>query len=319
MEKDKLISVIVPAYNVEEYIKECLDSIKNQTYKKLEIIVINDSSTDKTSEAILKQKEFDSRIQYIELKENIGLSAVRNLGIKLSHGEYLSFVDSDDLLDCNFYKILLKIMNKNPDIDIVQCSLKEFHTVPYKNKRIGEFKDFVVEYPIHKTDLIRKDPVTFIMQNNKLFKRKIFKTLRYPEKRSYEDIYIIYDEYTLANKIAYTSKTNYYYRIRRSNPDTEMPAPKKLADLVFAYDHMCERSLEDGDVEFYLYVRRKQLENFMYMYSLLKEKDANVYEHMKNVYFANTEKYVFESKWKFNFFFAYPRLASSLMKIKELV
>lgn len=316
MDEEKLISVIVPAYNVEKYIKECLESLKNQTYRNLEIFVINDCSTDSTGEIILEQAKLDDRIRNINLEKNIGLSAVRNLGIELSHGDYLSFIDSDDLLDCNFYKVLLKTINKDSNIDIAQCALKKFHSVPYRGKTISEFKDFVIEYPIHKTDLIRKDPVTFVMQSNKLFKRKIFDTLRYPEGKVHEDVYVIYDEYALANKVAYANKTNYYYRIGRSDSITGTLTLKRMNDSMFAYDHMSERLLEDGDIEFYLYIRKKQIEDFMYMFSFLKQKDLNTFEHIKDIYFTNAEKYSFESKRKFNFFFAYPTFMGFLLKIK---
>lgn len=108
MEKIK-ISVIVPIYNVEQYLSQCLDSIINQTYTNLEIILINDGSTDNSEKICNQYKLLDPRIIVIH-KTNGGLSDARNTGIKIATGDYISFVDADDFIDKNMYKKLIQLM-----------------------------------------------------------------------------------------------------------------------------------------------------------------------------------------------------------------
>ena len=106
---DKLVSVIIPAYNIERYISRCLDSIMAQTYNNLEIIVIDDGSKDQTAEILDDYQKRDSRIIVVH-KENGGVSSARNNGLDIATGDYISFVDGDDLIESNMYEILVKIL-----------------------------------------------------------------------------------------------------------------------------------------------------------------------------------------------------------------
>ena len=113
--KAALLSVIIPVYNVEPYLEQCLDSVINQTYKNLEIICINDGSSDNSLKILEKYQKKDSRIKLINQK-NKGLSEARNAGLDVAKGEYIAFVDSDDYLELNAYKEAMKVMlqDKNP-------------------------------------------------------------------------------------------------------------------------------------------------------------------------------------------------------------
>ena len=113
------VSVIVAAYNIEKYIARCLDSILNQTYKNLEIIVVNDGSSDNTGEIIDKYSEKDIRIKVIH-KENSGVSSARNKGLDMSTGDYIGFVDGDDTLETDMYELLVSNAIKN-NADISHC------------------------------------------------------------------------------------------------------------------------------------------------------------------------------------------------------
>ncbi|MFB4033578.1 glycosyltransferase family 2 protein, partial [Streptococcus pneumoniae] len=116
--ENQLISVIVPVYNVEEYLKQCLDSILEQTFSNYEVILVNDGSTDSSGLICQEYAEKDTRIRYFE-KENGGLSDARNYGIEQAQGEYLTFVDSDDLLDASHLTILYDaLVNNDADISI---------------------------------------------------------------------------------------------------------------------------------------------------------------------------------------------------------
>ncbi|WP_169393141.1 MULTISPECIES: glycosyltransferase family 2 protein [Psychrobacter] len=114
--KEPLVSVIVPVYNVEQYIDDCLNSIKQQSYKNLEIIMVEDCSTDNSLQMLQSHLD-DKRIKLIQHKENRGLSAARNTGIKAATGEYLMFVDSDDIIDSNLISVCLDCaLQKNADV-----------------------------------------------------------------------------------------------------------------------------------------------------------------------------------------------------------
>ena len=112
-----LISVIIPVYNVEKHLNKCLDSIINQTYKNLEIIIINDGSKDASAEICREYAEKDNRIVFVS-RENRGVSATRNEGIELAHGDYFSFIDADDYLELDAYEYLLNIVEKH-NVDAV--------------------------------------------------------------------------------------------------------------------------------------------------------------------------------------------------------
>ena len=116
-----LISVIVPVYNVSNYLERCVQTLIKQTYGNLEIILVDDGSTDGSSKLCDKIAKSDNRIKVIH-KENGGLSSARNAGLDAAQGEYISFIDSDDSIHLYFYNVLLKVMNET-DADIVQCEM----------------------------------------------------------------------------------------------------------------------------------------------------------------------------------------------------
>lgn len=117
------ISVIVPVYNAEEYISSCLDSIINQTLKEIEIIIINDGSKDNSGKIIDHYSKLDNRINVIH-KNNEGLSATRNMGIKISNGEYITFIDSDDYVELNMLESMYEMAKNNGYLDIVASGIK---------------------------------------------------------------------------------------------------------------------------------------------------------------------------------------------------
>ena len=117
--KEELISVIIPVYNVEKYIRYCLDSVINQTYKNLEIIIVDDGTKDSSGEIAEEYAAKDSRIKVIH-KENGGLSDARNVGLDVATGRYIAFLDSDDVISLDFYEYLYNMI-KEKDYDIAEC------------------------------------------------------------------------------------------------------------------------------------------------------------------------------------------------------
>ena len=125
MKEKPLISVIVPVYNVEKYIRECLDSIVNQTYKNLQIILVDDGSSDNSGKICDEFAKKDSRITVVH-QENQGAGAAKNTGLELIEGEYFSIIDSDDYIDLSMYEKMVSLM-KQYDSDIVQCLFKQVY------------------------------------------------------------------------------------------------------------------------------------------------------------------------------------------------
>ncbi|MGJ0706244.1 glycosyltransferase family 2 protein, partial [Enterococcus avium] len=178
------ISIIVPVYDVEKYLKKCVDSILNQTFKDFELILVDDGSPDNSGAICDQYAEKDSRVRVIH-KENGGLSDARNAGIEVARGKYLGFVDSDDFVNEDMYKQLYtSIIENNADLSI--CGIFDL----YEGKT-----------PIKKTEkkllLNRNEAMIMIFHGNeisvhaynKLYKKEIFESLRYPVGKYHEDSY----------------------------------------------------------------------------------------------------------------------------------
>lgn len=191
--KEALISVIVPVYNVEAFLPKCLESIINQTYKNIEIILVDDGSTDNSGKICDFYKIQDKRIKVIH-KFNGGISSARNYGLKVIRGEYILFVDSDDWLDENHIQTLALYTNKER---IVCCGYKRIignniitHCVENILKcNQSEFINVLQDYEIKRLRKYLINPIGNYMWN-KIFPTWIFKDIEFLENQAYEDMYI---------------------------------------------------------------------------------------------------------------------------------
>ena len=213
--KENLVTIIVPVYNVEKYMDKCVESIVNQTYKNLEIILVDDGSNDGSSEKCDEWEKKDKRIQVIH-KQNGGLSDARNVGIKQSHGKYLSFVDSDDFIDNDMIEYLVDILEKNK-AEISICGYTKF----YENDMIEKDnrKDNVKLYT-------SKDALKLLLEDkkiqnyawNKLYLKELFsEDCLYPYGRKMEDIGTTYLLFFNANTIALGNLSKYNYLQRKNS------------------------------------------------------------------------------------------------------
>lgn len=212
-----LISIIVPVYNIENYLDDCLLSITNQSYENIEIILVDDGSSDKCPALCDKWEQKDTRIKVIH-KKNGGLSSARNVGIDLAQGEYIAFVDSDDFVASVMYEDLYEaIVRTQADIAIskIQNYYEDGHTSPFKSTKWHYVidKEMILEH----TEYLHLCLSTKIETSawNKLFKRKLFDDVRFSEGRLAEDYLMMY--YILKNvrKVVYLNKIHYNYRIRQ--------------------------------------------------------------------------------------------------------
>ena len=201
-----LISVIVPIYNVEKYLKKCIQSIVDQTYKNLEIILVNDGSSDNSGKICDEFAQKDNRIKVIH-KTNGGLSDARNAGLDVMSGEWVSFVDSDDFVSLYYIENLLSLAKKT-GVDIASIS---FET------NLSNFK----ESKIQDEKILNFDSINFIKEMfygnfrhfapAKIYKKEIFKDLRFPKGKLYEDIFTITLAISKSDKIAFCNKKDYFY------------------------------------------------------------------------------------------------------------
>lgn len=205
---EPLISVIVPIYNVEKYLSKCVDSIINQTYKNLEIILVDDGSPDNCPKICDEYAKQDSRIKVIH-KENGGLSDARNAGMKVATGEYVSFIDSDDYISDDFIETLYATM-KTENSDIVECDIVKFEdgTTPVIEKENCEINSFSTE----------KGLSLLIAENkfhqhvwNKLYKSEIGLKIPFAKGKLNEDEFWTYQIFGLAEKVTKINKSMYFY------------------------------------------------------------------------------------------------------------
>ena len=220
----KKISVVVPCYNVSKYLKDCVDSIINALVDDMEIILVNDGSTDNTLDICNEyKKKYPNIIKVID-KENGGLSDARNKGIEASKGEYIGFIDSDDTVEKNLYKDLIKKINEiNADI------------IAFGENRI--YKDHIIRVKSgidhncnNKEDVKKIMPFIYPAACNKIYKRELFDKVKFKKGVWYEDVDFIYRLLPLVNNISYLD--NYYYNYYQREGSITYTYNNKLYDLI---------------------------------------------------------------------------------------
>ena len=212
--KNDLISIVVPIYNVEKYLKRCIDSIINQTYKNIEIILVDDGSTDKGPSICDSYKKKDKRIKVIH-KKNGGISDARNEGIKITTGSYLMFIDSDDYIDSNMIEELYKNIIKTK-ADIVICDFVRFDEEKETFNKYSK-KKFIVEEKDKYNYLFNEYRIPTVVQWNKLFKKEVFKDIEYKKGKINEDEFIVCSELNNAKRISYYLEPFYHYYQRNNS------------------------------------------------------------------------------------------------------
>jgi glycosyltransferase involved in cell wall biosynthesis len=206
-----LVSVVIPVYNVKDYLERCFQSVINQSIADLEIILVDDGSTDGSGELCDLLKSRDSRVQVIH-QENQGLGPARNSGLTVATGEYVSFIDSDDWIEQNTYEILINSMERN-QCRIAACGRKivdddKCLDLVYCNKdeKVLNGEDIIEHY------LLQND--MNMSACDKLFERSLFEDIQFPSGYVSEDVVPIYEVLKRVDKIALTGKPLYNYYCR---------------------------------------------------------------------------------------------------------
>ncbi len=208
MMNESLISVIVPVYKVEKYLRQCVDSILDQTYKNIELILVDDGSPDNCPQICDDYTKTDNRVKVIH-KRNGGQSSARNTALDVANGDYIAFVDSDDFISKDMLSVMMGTMLKE-DCEIVMCSRtdiyaeynKEYYFLPEtKTYSHDEAMELIL------SDTIGSQPW------DKLYKRDTYDGIKFPEGRIYEDIATTYLAFNRCQKFAYIHVPLYYYRM----------------------------------------------------------------------------------------------------------
>ena len=204
------VSVIVPIYNVEEYINKCVDSILNQTFKEFELILVDDGSTDNSGNICDTYKSIDDRVHVIH-KNNGGLSDARNFGIEAATGEFLYFIDGDDFIhEDTLESMYNSIMKTNSDIAI--CNMVRYYGETDTEKFYNPVEKMKVLNDNYRFETLKQPSVC-----NKMFKAILFKNIKFPLKKYYEDTFIYHELLFNARRVVLTGKDSYYYRSRRGS------------------------------------------------------------------------------------------------------
>lgn len=271
---EDLISVVIPIYNVEKYLKKCVESILKQTYENIEIILVDDGSLDNCGNICEEFANIDNRIKVIH-KKNGGLSDARNHGIKIAKGKYITFVDSDDYVEKTYIEKLYNAIKIN-GTKISQCNIlivndneKVLEKLGYSSKLIKYGKDMII-------DFYGQHGIENIVVWNKMYLIDLFKNLKYPKGKIHEDEFITYKILYNTDKIAIIDDYLYNYRQNNNSIMGKKFNIKRLAIL---------EALEER-LEFFFDREDEQLYKLTLMAYLQKIRES----------YINTKKYISNSK-----------------------
>lgn len=281
------ISVIVPVYNVELYLKECLDSIINQTYRDLEIILIDDGSTDMSSDICEEYAKKDDRIIVIH-QSNQGSASAKNAGLRKASGEYLAFVDSDDFLQEDAYEFMVRQL-ENHHADIIQCCFRMLYQK--SNREVNNIIDIQTVNNSEFLELFTKDWTCGLLWD-KLYKRNIFKDIYFKEGHKIDDEFFTYKGVMNSKKILRVPHYIYNYR-------------QRISSVMFSKDSQLK--IISDSLE-YLSIRREEVtksfpqlkkvydEHYLNMLIILSKNEYINAEHIKEIrqhikkYFSENDK-----------------------------
>lgn len=235
------VSVIVPVYNVEEFIDECVKSILMQDFKDFELLLIDDGSQDKSLDVCKKWGKCDKRIK-VYTKENEGLSATRNFGITVSTGLYITFIDSDDYISKDYISYLVNMLKSQNNCSIATCNRQIV-----KNGVLGHKFHYCDQSPIvlGRTEVFERGLYSQIAHGAvaRLYKREVFDNIRYPINVYHEDTYTFGDIINYDNKMIFGNKVCYFYRVN-DNSISHSISLKRLNDLILSTEKFAKTAVE---------------------------------------------------------------------------
>ena len=263
-----MISVIIPIYKVEAYLEKCIESVRDQTYQDIEIILVDDGSPDNCGAVCDRYQKMDERVKVLH-KENGGLSDARNKGLDIATGEYVLFVDSDDFIHPNMIELLYYSLQET-DADISVCGFK---TVGEKDRisfdsGVKQGKREIFEGQEVMNQLRHKNLLTVVAWN-KLYKRKLFADIRYPKGKIHEDEFLIHQILHLCERTVYISQELYYY-VKREGSITEQIKPSNVAYGWEAYEGRLAFLEQNGYTQMVQWTKLDMLYYVVMYYKILR-------------------------------------------------
>lgn len=318
MDNIDLISIIIPVYNVEKYLKTCVDSVINQTYTNLEIYLVDDGSTDGCPQICDEYSKLDSRVRVIH-KENGGLSDARNAALDKISGKYLMYVDSDDFIRTEMVEILYDLIRTH-DADIaigkLESGSKDSFSEPLKCKEESE------QISEKILNLIFDDKYrTFVIPScGKLYKSELFSEIRFPKGKIHEDEYVIHRVLDICEKVIVVNENLYYHYVREDSITRSNYSLKSLEAINAIEDRIrfCENK-KDDELLFLCYRDYLRRVQFHY-YSLKKyfpaEKEIilNIRNKYKEYYKAISDKAGMKDKLRYGLFLWLPGVNAFIKK-----
>ncbi len=283
------VSVIIPIYNVEEYLPRCLDSVTNQTYKNLEIICVNDCSPDNSAKILEDYSKKDNRIKIINREKNGGLSAARNTGMEYATGEYIYFIDSDDWIDSKYIKKMVNIATQYKTNIVVNTNVM----LDYEDKPSEELFFGNIAVDKHKVTCIKSDTaINNIMWSawSHLYKRDfiIKNNLIYPEGYIYEDMYFTPVAYSYLEYIYAFHGPIYHYCIRENSIcKLQKDEYKKKMNLLSIFEMVFKTLKENKYIDTHSIILYPK----DFLISDYKNVDQNIFLELRK-YFEKIESYV---------------------------
>ncbi|MDU6574119.1 MAG: glycosyltransferase [Gemella haemolysans] len=282
---NELISIIVPVYNVEQYLEKCINSIINQTYKNLEIILVDDGATDNSGKMCDELAKTDNRIKVYH-KENGGLSDARNYGVERAIGEYIGFVDSDDYIDEEMYEKLYGAIKKE-DVDVAECNFKFIYT-----NRVSNYTEDNYYLVMNRDEYIKE----YIIMNKlfgsactKLIRSDLAKKIKFPKGKLYEDSFYSLELMKKAkNFVIFDSP--YYNYVMRENSITNSKFNEKNLDLIEIAD-----DIYDYVISTYPYLKKEADRRKMYSYFNTLDAIIVSPDYSNKVYYNNIKSYFYKN------------------------
>lgn len=265
---DELISIIIPVYNTQTYLEECLNSVINQTYNNLQVIIINDGSTDGSEDICKRFQEKDNRIEYFYQK-NQGVAATRNKGVTLARGKYICFIDSDDYVHVKFIEILYSGIAKN-DADLSMCMYsKEPFDLFDSNVDIRSLilngRDMMLHFFQYDIDAMN-------VLWNKIYKKELLENETFPVGLTHEELVVNAKVYYNSHKVAFFECKPYYYRTTENSIINSSFSERKL-DVVCQIENRMLYFFELNEKEIYeRFLQEYEVMNLKFYYLCKKNK-----------------------------------------------
>lgn len=298
---NKLITVIIPCYNIEKYIEKCIESIEGQTYKNIEIIAVDDGSKDKTVEILNSLQKKYSNLKVYENSKNRGAAYARNFAIKKAKGEYIGFVDSDDYITEDYYE---KLMQKaiEEDADLVATDIE----VVFEGTNVPSILSKSCIGDVTKFNLVNNGLAA--SPCNKIIKKDLIKKYPFLEGKINEDVASILPAIINAKKVAYVEGIKYFY-IQRENSVQNKEVNIKRIEMFDAIDTCFERIKDDKNFKKYQEAILYQQVVLLYMVIIPKQKDYNKRQKLLNLFMQRQAKYeLYKNKYIKQFIKEQPKM-----------